>query len=105
MFTPFKKAPTLIDLYSVRKLQNVSVLKINDNDVFLSCLINPILLGLDTPISIVALHQSSCFFPPYQAAMLRERDGIADRRLPPYYFGSHYDLNVFFGLYKYKTGE
>jgi len=37
--------------------------------------------------------------------MLRERDGIADRRLPPYYFGSHYDLKVFFGLYKYKTGE
>ena len=35
---------------------NKSVLKVNDNDVFLSCPINLILLALDTPISIVGLH-------------------------------------------------
>jgi hypothetical protein len=44
-------------LSSKRSLSNV-----NDNDVFLSYLISPILLELDTPISIVDLRQSSLFF-------------------------------------------
>ncbi len=38
--------------------------KFNDNDTSLSYPINPILLALDTPISIVDLHQVSFIFPP-----------------------------------------